>query len=338
VKLGISPRRRAFTLIELLVVIAIIGVLIALLLPAVQKVREAANRAKCQNNLKQLALATFNFEDSYHHFPPAVHCKATAQFPPTWEPTRMVGSQAWGKSYSLMFALMPYFEQENLQRNVDTGNDLYTANGYDSQYNYSRGPSSLGAQVIKILICPSDHLEDPVQKYPANNPTYYLGLSSYAGNGGRISAYYGSATQDGVFCINSRTRIADITDGTSNTVFFGERDHGDPTYDRLYPTEPLASSWGGWAWANETSLQDMTLSSGTARDPTPINYVVPPEVTSDPGYVYKDRRHRAFGSGHPSGANFAFVDGSVRFLTNSTPVDVLRLLCIRNDGQSVTVP
>ncbi len=332
-KPGIFPRRRGFTLIELLVVIAIIGILIALLLPAVQKVREAANRAKCQNNLKQLALAAFNFEDSYHYFPPAVHCSALPQFPMPWE-------QRGGiiKSYSVMVALLPYFEQDNLQKNVD--NYLYYAGGYNSQYNgdYCLGPNSLGAQVIQILICPSDRLDNPVQKYTYQGKDYYFGLSSYGGNAGQISAYYTKATQDGVFCINSRTRIADITDGTSNTLFFGERYHYDPTYDQLYPSEPLASSWGGWAWANETSLQDMALSSGTMADPTPINYLIPPDVQSDSSHVYQDRRHRAFGSGHPSGANFAFADGSVRFMTNSTPVDVLRLLCIRNDGQVVTPP
>ncbi len=333
---GIFPRRRAFTLIELLVVIAIIGVLIALLLPAVQKVREAANRAKCQNNLKQLALAAFNFEDSYHYFPPAVHCTVSDQykaiFPVPWEQRNGVF-----KSYSLFVALLPYFEQDNLQKNVD--NYLYYGSGYDSQYNgdYCLGPNSLGAQVIKILVCPSDRLENPVQKYTYSGKDYYFGLSSYAGNGGQISAYWNyPATQDGVFCINSRTRIAEITDGTSNTVFFGERYHYDPVYDKLWPSEPLASSWGGWAWANTTSLQDMALSSGTLNDPTPINYLLP--VGAANTYANQDRRHRAFGSGHSSGANFAFVDGSVRFLTNSTPTEVLRLLCIRNDGQTVTLP
>jgi prepilin-type processing-associated H-X9-DG protein len=323
-------------LIELLVVIAIIGILIALLLPAVQKVREAANRAKCANNLKQLALATFNFEDSHQYFPPAVHCTVGAPhdkvFPQPWEQRNGII-----KSYSLFVALLPYFEQDNLQKSVD--NYLYYDKGYDSQYNvgYCDSPSSLGAQVIQILICPSDRLDDPVQKYPLSNPKYYIGLCSYAGNAGQISAYWNHpATQDGVFCINSRTRIADISDGTSNTIFFGERYHYDPVYDKLWPSEPLASSWGGWAWANTTSLQDMTLSSGDVADPTPINYLLPENATNS--YANQDRRHRAFGSGHSGGANFAFADGSVRFMTNSTPVDVLRLLCIRNDGQVVTPP
>src|SRR5262249_55091422 len=220
-------KRGAFTLIELLVVIAIIGILIALLLPAVQKVREAANRVKCANNLKQLGLAAMNFENTHEKFPPGVTCTVSSsfsnKFPPPLEP---------GKSYSLVAALMPYIEQDNLLTNLDLTGD------YNSQYNYSLGPNSIGAQVIQILICPSDALPNPpVGSYTSNSKTYYFGLSSYGGNGGTISVYWQDAVnfQDGIFHINSRIRIAEITHRTNNTHLFGERSHFDPNYALLTP-------------------------------------------------------------------------------------------------------
>jgi prepilin-type N-terminal cleavage/methylation domain-containing protein/prepilin-type processing-associated H-X9-DG protein len=328
-----ASRRGAFTLIELLVVIAIIGILIALLLPAVQKVREAANRAKCSNHLKQLGLAAHNFHDTNLRFPPAVSCVPPApppNFPPPIDPQDPVKGS---KSYSLMVALMPYIEQDNLEKNIDPF--LYNTKGYDSQYNFCLGPDSLGAQVIKILVCPSDPLPNPpVSTYTSGSTTYYFGISSYGGNAGTIGTYYTAATQDGVFCVNSRIRIADITDGSSNTFLFGERWHYDPTFDKLYPKSPI-NTYGGWAWSNSISLEDVTLS---ADGNTPINYLIPTTVTSDNGYVYEDKRLRAFGSGHGGGANFCMADGSVRFFPDSTDVITLNLLAVRNDGKVITLP
>src|SRR5262249_21778807 len=128
-----SPR--AFTLIELLVVIAIIGILIALLLPAVQKVREAANRAKCSNNLKQLAIAAHNYHDSYARFPPGFQRDQPPEFP------------APPEVFTVYIALLPFFEQDNLQKRWDYSN-----------FNNNTGtyPTAVASQVIKIIVCPSD--------------------------------------------------------------------------------------------------------------------------------------------------------------------------------------
>jgi prepilin-type N-terminal cleavage/methylation domain-containing protein/prepilin-type processing-associated H-X9-DG protein len=336
----IALRRRAFTLIELLVVIAIIGILISLLLPAVQKVREAANRVRCLSNLKQLGIATMSFENTYGRFPPGVSCTVldpdAQYFPPPLEQ---------GKSYSLIVALMPFIEQDNLQKNVDP----YLNRPYDSQYAYSGGPDSLGAQVIKILVCPSDYVPNPpVAIYnKTSGPdagTYYFGLSSYGGNGGTAPAYYktpesgqGNNRQDGIFNINSRIRIADVTDGASNTFLFGERYHLDRNYANLTPRGSPLDSVGAWAWANVNSTEDHLLG---ADGTTPMNWTVPPGVTDNahPLYGVSDERLRTFGSGHPGGANFCFADGSCRFLSDNTPPAVLNLLCVRNDGQAVTLP
>ncbi len=329
------PRRRGFTLIELLVVIAIIAVLIGLLLPAVQKVREAANRLSCTNNLKQIALATMNFESTNRRFPSAVNLQIdpyygqamVAKFGPPPDPTQ---------SFSLPEALMTFIEQDNLQKNLI----LNQLNQYgimaDSQYVNCVGSSSAGAQVIKILVCPSDQLPSPpVTIYTDDSGNqFYFGMSSYGGNAGLRGVYWQYATQDGMFCLNSKVRIADVTDGTSNTLFYGERYHYDPVFDALQAANggPLITTYGGWAWANPYAMEDHTLSAYS-----PINYMIPPG-TPQMTYDLSDARLNAFGSGHPGGANFAYVDGSVHFLSASTPQLVLQALATRAGGEVVTEP
>src|SRR5262245_54884863 len=217
-----SRKRRGFTLIELLVVIAIIAVLIALLLPAVQKVREAANRMSCTNNLKQIALATHHFHDTHKKFPPGGHISDMVGN----RPTR--GTTLWAQ-------LLPYFEQDNLQMLWDK---------YDNRNNVADGRNATSAQVIHLLICPSDRLEEPVGEYTGiGTATWSWGfyaLSSYGGNAGKRSVYTGGAppypriSRDGIFWLDSRVRIADIYDGTSNTFLFAESYHYDPEYERLH--------------------------------------------------------------------------------------------------------
>src|SRR5438876_6974110 len=162
----VSPlRRSAFTLIELLVVIAIIAVLIALLFPAVQKVREAANRTSCLNNLKQIALATHNYHDTFKKFPTGGHLSDFVGDRPT-------------RGATLWIQLLPCFEQDNLQNKWDD---------YDNRNNVAGGRNATQAQVIKILLCPSDPLSDPVSEYKVGTAYWSWGfyaLSSYGGNAG----------------------------------------------------------------------------------------------------------------------------------------------------------
>src|SRR5262249_1256811 len=155
-----------------------------------------------------------------------------------------------GKFISLFEALFPFFEQDNLQKNLDLT---------QREFANCNGPNSMGAQIVKILICPSDRLPPtPVTTFVSGGTTFYFGMNSYGGNGGTYSWFYdfGSLKTDGIFWINSSVRIAQIIDGTSNTFLFGERYHYDPGWTKGSTT---INNLGGWAWANFNATQDYIL-------------------------------------------------------------------------------
>jgi prepilin-type N-terminal cleavage/methylation domain-containing protein/prepilin-type processing-associated H-X9-DG protein len=321
-------KRKGFTLIELLVVIAIIAVLIGLLLPAIQKVREAANRIVCSNNLKQLGLAAHNYHSALGRFPPGVNLPSTYTGLGNGSlstPPPIVAGQA----FSLFTALLPYVEQDNLYA-------LLNLNGYNSQYQNCTTPTSPGATVVKVFLCPTDTA--PTQTtYTSGNTTWYFGANTYGGNAGIRSWYtffsggYPGMTQDGLFYINSSVTIGGISDGTSNTLAFGERNRRDPVLDAIpsYGAN-FIEQHSGWAWANNLPGYDYLF--GAAR---PLNWTVPAGTTSDPGFIYEDDRLSTFGSQHTGGANFCMADGSVRFISNSIPLLTLQYLCTRAGGEVI---
>jgi prepilin-type N-terminal cleavage/methylation domain-containing protein/prepilin-type processing-associated H-X9-DG protein len=306
-------RRRGFTLIELLVVIAIIAILIALLVPAVQKVRDAASRASCQNNLKQIGLAAHNFHDAKKKFPAGTYLPYS--FNGGGPPAFTSPGPVYPNTYSnVMIALLPYVEQSALYNQMNLAT---------TQYGNCASQTAPGAQVVPTYICPADILPPNNQTtYVTGGRTYYFGANSYGACAG-IRSFYGM-TQDGIFYINSSVRIADITDGTSSTILFGERSHYDPVYDQVYPSAPIQTRTG-WAWTNGFGGYDYLF--GAVRN---INWVFPPGTKSDPGFVLQDDRMSTFGSQHTGGANFCFADGSVHFLSNGTDlVTVLQPMCTR---------
>jgi prepilin-type N-terminal cleavage/methylation domain-containing protein/prepilin-type processing-associated H-X9-DG protein len=296
-------RRKGFTLIELLVVIAIIAVLIGLLVPAVQKVREAAARIQCVNNLKQIALAAHNFHGTNSRFPAAVNLPGEENFGWPAAPDK-------GKWYGLHMALFPYYEQDNLRRNV--------VDNVPNPHNVNCvGPNSVGAQVVKILICPSDGamLYPPV----GQDGNLYFGLTSYGGCSGTSATTTNGlqSLKNGSFFMNSSVRFLDITDGTSNTLFFGERSR------KNLPATSSSQALGGWAWANFFAQEDNTMNTSK-----PMESFGPSDPPND---------LNQFGSLHNGGllANFAFADGSVKGISKTVNIVVFQRLAAISDGKVI---
>jgi prepilin-type N-terminal cleavage/methylation domain-containing protein/prepilin-type processing-associated H-X9-DG protein len=301
--------RAGFTLIELLVVIAIIAVLIGFLLPAVQKVREAANRAKCLNNLKQIALASHIYHDTNQAFPlqnnipggfplPTYVCYATQYIP-----------------------LLPFLEQGNLYQQLYTLASNSRPNIFGNYYpapTYMGDPLYFGitpgsdiATPVAVLACPSDLLPSPptTSFTPSwSTKTQYLGLTSYLGNRG--SSPYG--LPDGIFLWSPPpVSIPSITDGTSNTILFGERYNYDPGWTTN--TETVGAGWSQYPFYALFSPWGLSYSEIVGYGFPRLNYMLSQPPIIDPALD----RMVAYGSGHINGANFAFCDGSVHFISNA---------------------
>jgi prepilin-type N-terminal cleavage/methylation domain-containing protein/prepilin-type processing-associated H-X9-DG protein len=316
------PERRGFTFIELLVVVAIIAVLIGLLVPAVQKVRAAAARSQCSNNLRQLGLATHHYHDVNLTFPPGVNQAQYASAPQY-------------RGYTLFVYLLPYVEQDSLYRQWDFTTPLNNTSG---------GTGARTATDLALLLCPAD----VVPQNPVTSQGRTYALTSYGGNGGSRSFDPTAASTDGVFhttgpgsqptANQGPVRLAYITDGTSNTLLFGERSHWDPNYDSYasagLASRPSMASWGWWAASEgRLAIGDVTLSAFV-----PLNYQVPSATGSGGSGPFKpveEQRVCAFGSNHEGGANFTLADGSVRFLAQSIPLTTLRQLATRAGGEVV---
>ena len=298
-------RRKAFTLVELLVVIAIIGILVALLLPAIQAARGAARRMSCGNNLKQLALATQNYHDTHGKFPAGGLNWSTPPGQPNPPKYRNV---------SLFVLILPQVEQGPLSESWDF---------MDPWQNVLAGRA---ATILDVFICPGDNLPT---KIAVDNNGRQFGMTSYGGNAGVQSYAPANATRDGIFYMNSDNRMADIIDGTSNTLLFGERYHRDVDYDLNAGTFTKLAGWGYWCPSSGApGMGDVTL--GTM---VPINYLHPPGVAVNA--TYEERRITAMGSGHSGGCNVALADGSTRFVSESVDKATWRALSTRAGGETI---
>ena len=333
-------RRRGFTLIELLVVIAIIAILIGLLLPAVQKVREAAARAKCQNNLKQLGIALHNYEGVYQKFPPLY-------------PGTAPGSAVFNYKYtwSVLAQLNPYLEQTNIYNAMDLTQPVYDASNQITAAN-----RFAVVQKVPIFLCPSDRGVPVSSAYGVVDmgPTNYVASHGSGTSGG---GYGSPIAADGVFPAVRPVRIADVTDGTSNTVAMSESILGDgaeatPTqpgdertaykYTGFSGTLPSDSACAGapTLW-NGYNRRGFMWASGEARCVSFNHYYAPNSksydcIANDPTATYIAVGYRAARSLHTGGVNVLVADGSVRFAPNSIDLTTWRALSTRAGGEVVS--
>lgn len=320
--------RRAFTLIELLVVIAIIAILIGLLVPAVQKVREAAARAACQNNLKQIGIAAHNHESSFKFFPPA------GAYP----------AKALAESFSFHAYLLPYLEQENLQRLINFS------------LSYSVQPQ-VTQQRVATYLCPAEMNDKP---RPDGALVHYP--LSYGVNLGTWMVYDASSGRggDGAFVINERTAPRNFSDGLSNTVGLAEvkaytpylRDGGTPSGAGVPPpTSPAAiAAFGGsfkpdsghTEWVDSRVHQTGFTTVFTPNTVVPftsggvsydIDFNSSREGKTIDRITYAAVTARSY---HPGLVQALFMDGSVRPIYNSIPLVTWRALGTRAGNEVAT--
>ncbi len=299
---------RAFTVIELLVVVLIIGLTIAILLPAVQAAREAARRAQCSNNLKQIGLALHNYHDSHGVFPPAYQTVVSVM------PSGSAGPElgpgwGWGIMILGQLDLAPLFHATNFNMAIGSSTS-----------------QTVRSTTLSVFLCPSSPNDGPVKFFyaPDGGPND-LAAGQYVASGGRLLMSVPITGADGLFERNQVVGISGVTDGTSMTFMVGERSRNlaDASWVGVIPGNQLAANPG---WPAKEYVVGNTLVLGFTGEWDDLTWVSP----NDP------RAHLAnYWALHPGGCNFVFCDGSVRFLKESMDAHVFGYVSTRSSGEIV---
>jgi prepilin-type N-terminal cleavage/methylation domain-containing protein len=302
--------RRGFTLVELLVVIAIIGVLVALLLPAVQMARESARRTECNNKIRQLAIGLHNYHDTYKWFPPGFTGPGITPYPQV--------------DLSFHVRMLEYIEQ----------GPLYAQADWTKHFNQPPFQVTFSNMRLDVLLCPSGEIEDVTAGtlVPARTTHYYgimgpEGPWSVNGNDPRlpigtapsyqwVTSPQGGRAQQGILGPGTRTRLGDVRDGTSNTFLLGEISWAEANGYR-----PWTRGWDGGSSGASAACKNIQH---------PINQV--------PYNGSNNFNDISFGSSHPGGCNFAKADGSLSFVSQTIDMTAYRSLASRNGKEAVELP
>ena len=346
--------RVGFTLVELLVVIAIIGVLVALLLPAVQAAREAARRMSCSNNVKQLSLALHLYHDAIKTFPFGTRRAGTSVL------NLATGAAPYGPSFYV--GLLPYVEHSSIFNKWPWGGDDGYANSPNHDY-LRNSPLNLSNQKVPPFVrCPSSPIEPfntnfagnqylpsyvGIQGAVVDQPPQFVELrqrrccSCCPAQANNAQVANGFASGGGMLLHNENSTIALCVDGTSNTMILGEC--SDMAIDNV--TGLKVHIDGGWphGWAMGSGVATTVSAAGANAllerfyNLTSIRYPIGTRTYGLPGVSINHGPNNPLLSAHPGGIMAGWSDGSVRFLSNSTDLVVLKLFATRDDGQVVTV-
>ena len=329
-----ARNRRAFTLIELLVVIAVIGVLIALLLPAVQAAREAARRAQCSNNLKQIGIGLHNYHAAWNGFPVGFF---TTKNP---APDSSVAQYRW----SALAQLMPMLEQANLSNALNFSFPIATKPTSSSAlfWPYTAPNTTAMGATVAIFLCPSDGAPAPAV---GSGPTNYAFCSGDGSNGGDATG------APGVFILGPSIRVADILDGTSQTAAASEHTVGiagpySQTTSTPLPSPisramarvssaPLsdascAQAGAGWLLNRGSSWWDGNYQNAL------YNHYLSPNSSRTDCIIYHNPGWTAARSNHPGGVNLLFCDGHISFVKATVNPPTWRAISTRSGGEVVS--